>query len=435
MAIPNIATCLAHYSSSVVATLSISSLGDSRLLAAYGLANLIWYVFGISFGSGLTSALDTLVSQSLGAGNHHLLSVHLNRARIVILTIGFLPALAVLLFTDQVLVFSGQDVAVATYAADFIKGASLGLIPLYLNFCSAAYLRSIKRPKLPLVANIAAACVHIAPCILMVNHYGLGLYGAGLAASLNSWTRFLFLEVYLHIHPELGGHQWTPEAMSLSGLIDYIALALPSAALYCSESWAFELQAMVAGWVSTEGLASHVAGVSVICIAFRLPQGMSQSLATLVGASLGKGKPGEAEAFRSCGLFMTLIASSAVGLAVFVFKRQIASIYSTDASVVSVLDPVMIQAAFFIVVDAFATVQEGVLRGLKLQPVAMKYKLFSMFVVMLPTSLALSRFIGVPGIWLGSTLGVSSSSFWYNRILSRCDFAERSAIAIKDNQG
>lgn len=432
LSIPNVATCFAHYSSSVVATLVVSSLNVSTELAAYGLANLIWYVFGISFGSGLTSALDTLVSQSMGAGNHHLPPVHLNRARIVIMTVAFVPGLITLFFTKEILVAAGQDVQVARYSSDYITGALYGLLPLYLNLCSAAFLRSLKLPEIPLLANVIAALVHIGPCIWLVDRYGL--YGAGIAAAINSWTRFFVLEVYMALHPELGAHRWTPEAFSWLGLVEYIKLALPSAALYCSESWAFELQAVVAGWVSTSGLASHVAGVSVICIAFRVPQGISQSMATLVGSALGNGKPMYAQRLSRYGLWIALMLSSVIGLTILIFRHSIIPIYSRDVTVLPVMDTVMAITGIFVVIDAFATVQEGILRGLKLQSAAMKYKIISMFAIMLPTGLVLSRLFGVPGIWIGSVIGVSSSSFWYYRIIQSCDFAHRSAVAIKDNQ-
>jgi hypothetical protein len=76
----------------------------------------------------------------------------------------------------------------------------------------------------------------------------------------------------------------------------------------------------------------------------------------------------------------------------------------------------------------------GKLRGLLLQTATMKYKIISMFAVMLPTGLALSRFFGVRGVWIASVFGVSSNSFWFYCILLSCDFAHRSAVANKGNQ-
>jgi MATE family multidrug resistance protein len=204
LSISNVATCFAYYFSTVFSTLVVSSLTASTEVAAYGLANLIWNLFGMSFGSGLTSALDSVVGQSVGAGNHHLPPIHLNRARIVIMTVALVPGLIILFFTKEILVAVGQDAEVAQYSSEFITGASYGLLPLYMNLCSAAFLRSLQLPNIPLLANVVSALVHIGPCIWLVDRYGL--YGAGIATALNSWTRSHVHEIYKAHHPEQGAH-------------------------------------------------------------------------------------------------------------------------------------------------------------------------------------------------------------------------------------
>jgi len=381
----------------------------------------------------MTSALDTFVSQSIGAGNHHLISVHVNRARIVILTIALIPAIIILAYTEDLLVWVGQDPVVSRMSGEFVHGSVFGLVPLYLSLCSAAFLRSMKKPQVVLTANILAAIVHAGPCILMVNHYGWDMKGAGIASALNSWTRFLYMEFYLWNHKELGGSEWTPDALSLSGIRKYVALAIPSAAIYCTESWSFELQAVIAGWVSTSGLAAHVAGVSVICIAFRIPQGLSQSLSTLVGTALGNGKPRSAKAVANYGFGLGTVLAFIIGACIHIFRDPIRAVYSKDPGVIPIMNTIIDITAVFVIPDALSMTQEGILRGLKLQSITAKYKILSLFGIMLPTSLFLSKRIGVPGVWVGAIAGVCFSTFFYYQIIKATDFAERSAAAIKDN--
>jgi MATE family multidrug resistance protein len=350
------------------------------------------------------------------------------------MTLALFPALITLWYTEEILIFAGQNESVSRMSAEFIHGSVFGIVPLYLSLCSSAFLRSIKRPRIVLFANILGAIVHAGPCIVLVNYYGWGLRGAGIASALNSWTRFLFLEIYLQKNRPLGGAEWTPDSLAWNGLKDYIKLAIPSAAIYCTESWSFELQAVIAGWVSTSGLAAHVAGVSVICIAFRIPQGLSQSLSTLVGTALGNGRPRQAKLFANYGFGVGILLALGSGACIHVYRSSIGAVYSKDPEVVPLMDTVIDMASVFVIPDALSMTQEGILRGLKLQSLTARYKILSLFGVMLPSSFILSRYMGVPGVWTGSILGVCFSTFFYYRIITSTDFAQRSTEAIKDNQ-
>lgn len=65
-------------------------LNDRTLIGGVGMAQALMSLMGMSIIMGCNSALDTLVSQSAGAGNLRLCGVYLNRARII-MTILFIP--------------------------------------------------------------------------------------------------------------------------------------------------------------------------------------------------------------------------------------------------------------------------------------------------------------------------------------------------------
>ena len=239
LAIPNVASSLAMYSTSVITTLCISHEDKPDLLAAFGLGNLIANVLGLSIGVGLTSVLETLVSQAYGAGNAHLTAVHLNRARLVV-TIAIIPCFFCLYWTDWLLLGLGQDPGVSAMAAQFTRGSMIGLLPFFYLCCTSSFLRSCQHPQPPLLTNVFGSIVHVFVSIYLVNVRQLGMWGAGLAMSINNILRFFVLEFFLSRKPELHGHEWTSEMFSRRGLRHFLGLGLPSFFLIAIEWSAFE---------------------------------------------------------------------------------------------------------------------------------------------------------------------------------------------------
>lgn len=429
LAVPNVASSLAMYSTVVITTLCITHEDQPALLAAFGLASLISNVLGLSIGVGLTSVLETLVSQSYGAGNLYLTAVHLNRARLVV-TVVFVPCCVNLYYTDYFLLLLQQDPLVAELAAQYTRAYMWGLLPFFYLCCTGSFLRSCQRPNPPLLSNVVGSLIHLVLSIYLINVRKMGLRGAGMAMALNSLLRFAFLEFYLYRHPELNGHKWTKEIRSLKGIRHFLGLGIPSFLLVAVEWSAFELQSVLAGWVSTDGLAAHVAGINVIAILFMIPSGLSQSLSTLVGASLGEGLPKLAMEFTKKGSLLMFIIACFYGACIFFWKDAIARVYSTDERMSEILKSLLSIISVFVVGDAMTTTFTGTIRGLGLQTIAAKYQIFAMFVVMLPIGYISYPYLGVPGVWLGSVAGITTSALLFLSLIRKTDFSQCSLRAI-----
>ena len=431
LAVPNVVSSLAMYSTTVITTLCISHEDQPALLAAFGLGNLIGNVLGLSIGVGLTSVLETLVSQAFGARNLHLTAIHLNRARLVV-SIAVIPCMFCLYYTDFLLTWLGQDPGVSALAADFTRASLFGLLPFFLYCCTSSFLRSCQHPRPPLAANVIGSFIHLFVSVYLINIRGLELWGAGLAMSINNILRFVILEIFLSWRPELHGHEWTSETLSPRGIRHFLGLGIPSFLLVAIEWSAFELQAVFAGWVSTEGLAAHVAGINVIAIVFMVPNGISQSLSTLIGASIGEGLPNLAIEFSKKGPLLMFGLACSYGAAIFVWENAIARLYSTDQAMLQILTTILTMTSVFVVVDAMNTIQAGIIRGLGLQSRAAKYQAVAMLGVMLPIGYFTYPYMGVPGIWTGSIVGLSVSALLFFSILYRADFKECSRRAIQE---
>ena len=432
LAIPNVGSNLAMYSTSVITTLCISQLDRPDLLAAFGLGTLIANVFGLSIGVGLTSVLETLVAQSYGAGNLHLTAIHLNRARLVV-SVAFIPSCISLWYTDALLLAMGQDDQIAELATEFSRWNLVGLLPFFLFCCSTSFLRSCQRAQPPLVINCMGSVIHLVVSIYLVNILEWGLMGAGLAMSLNNFLRFIMVELYFSFRPDLPGHEWTEEIWSIEGIRHFTGLAMPSFFLVFIEWSCFELTAVIAGWVSTEALSAHVSGNSIIAVAFMIPSGFATAISSLIGASIGEGAPKLAERFTRVGLVLIFFVAITYGIAIHVFSEHICAVYTTDPEALVILRTLVTMIGLFVISDAMNCGEAGALRGLGKQSLGAKCQLFSMYGLMLPIGYALHSSYGVPGIWVGSIVGITTSAVMFGTILIRTDYADCSRRAIRES--
>lgn len=430
MAVPNMLAFVASFAVNMITFACLSMIDDARLLGAVGLGSLIGNIFGFAIGIGLTSVLDTLVSQSVGARNHQLSIVHLNRARIISIVVT-LPCFYLMWVTEPLLVITKQDPETSALAGLFVQGTCWGLLPYF--FCNAlnSFMRCYGKTMPAVIINVGTSVFHAAISYTVVNKWQGGAYGAGLCISVTYWVRWILTELSMLLYPETRkALKWTPSAINWSGIASYTKLACSNSVLLWIEWGAYELQAMIAGWVGTEGLASHVAGANVVTAVFMGAIGISQATAALVGISLGKRRPTSAKSFATVSLLSTAVLYTFVCFAIIYWRDGIATLISTDPVVVETLHGLLVVVGVFAIVDALNGVGEGVLRGLGLQPKAVIFKLIGMLAVRLPVGYLLSLQYGVSGIWIGAVAGMLFSCCGFGFVISRADFRECSRKAI-----
>lgn len=431
MAVPNMLAFVASFAVNMITFACLSAMDEPKLLGAVGLGSLIGNLFGFAIGIGLTSVLDTLVSQAVGARNTELSIIHLNRARIISVAIT-LPCFYLMWVTEPLLVLTKQDPETSALAGLFVQGTCWGLLPYFLCNALNSYMRCYGKTMPPVIINVITSVFHLAITYLAINKAGMGAYGAGLCISATYWLRWLLSEISMLFYPETRqALRWTPRALNWNGIVSYMKLACSNSTLLWIEWGAYELQAMVAGWVGTEGLAAHVAGANVVTAVFMGAIGISQSAAALVGISLGKQKPETAKSFAFISMGFTAILYTVIGLLVIFTRDGIASLISSDPQVVTTLHELLVVVGVFAIVDALNGVGEGVLRGMGLQPKAIIFKLVGMLAIRLPVGYILSLRMGVTGIWIGAIAGMLCSCCGFYYVIKNASFPECSKLALK----
>jgi multidrug resistance protein, MATE family len=138
LAVPVIFAELGWMSMSVVDTIMVGRLGPAAI-GATGIGSSAFYSLAI-FGMGLLLGLDTLVSQSYGAGNRE--ACHRFLAQAVYLALFITPVLMILFALMPPLFYSlGVNAQVSALAGPFVTTLSWGTLPLLFYAAFRRYLQ------------------------------------------------------------------------------------------------------------------------------------------------------------------------------------------------------------------------------------------------------------------------------------------------------
>ncbi|XP_032471213.1 multidrug and toxin extrusion protein 2-like isoform X5 [Phocoena sinus] len=223
----------------VVSSVFCGHLGKVEL-AAVTLSVAFVNVCGVSIGFGLSSACDTLMSQSFGSPNRKHVGVILQRGALVLLLCCF-PCWALFLNTQHILLLCRQDPAVSRLAQEYVHVYIPALPANFLYSLLAKYLQNQGITWPQVLSGVVGNCVNGLANYVLVSVLGLGVRGSACANTVSQFTQAVFLllcvvKKKLHLDTWAG---WSSQC--LQGWGPFFRLAVPSMLMTCIEWWAYEI--------------------------------------------------------------------------------------------------------------------------------------------------------------------------------------------------
>lgn len=364
LAVPVVFVQLGFMAMGVVDTLMVGRV-SARVLAAVALGNL--YFFNVSiFSVGTLMALDPIVAQSVGAGDHEAVARALQRGLLIAVVLSVITAL-LLAPVRGVLVTFHQPPEIVPDATAYLHISIAGVLPYFLFVVFRQTLQAMHRVA-PIVWTVIVANLTNAGFnwVFVYGHLGspaLGVAGSAIATAISRWV-MLVLALALS-WKELRG----PLVPARSGIASWppiwrmLRIGLPIGAQQMLEAGAFGAIGLLMGVLGTIEMAAHQIAITLAAFTFMVPLGVGSAAAVRVGHAIGAGDEHRARAAIGaaylCGVgFMAMTAIAFLGA-----PRLLAHAFTSDARVVALAALLIPIAGVFQVFDGGQAVGAGVLRG------------------------------------------------------------------------
>jgi MATE family multidrug resistance protein len=399
---------LGWMSMGIVDTMMVGRLPNSaEAIGAVSLGSILFISVGI-FGTGIMLGLDTLVSQSFGAGEvadcHHSL---FNGAY---LSLAIAPILMSIVWVWPLLLRNfGIDPAVLRLASAYLYALNWSTLPLLLYFVFRRYLQAMNQAAPVMFALISANLVNLGVnWILIYGHFGapaMGAVGSGWATCISRIYMATMLLIYIlyYDHRHKTGLREIPGWPNLARIRHLVNLGFPAGAQLAFEIAVFAAATALIGKLGAVPLASNQIALNTASFTYMVPLGIGSAAAVRVGQALGRGD--FLAANRAGWTALSLGASFMLCMAVafWTIPQSIARIFTPDPLVIHATARLLFVAAFFQLFDGLQAVATGALRGSGDTRTPMLCHLIGYWVIGLPLGYILCFHFGwgAPGMWSG----------------------------------
>jgi MATE family multidrug resistance protein len=356
-----------------VDTAVLARLGTSAL-SAVALSGALVFV-AVSFGAGLISGLDPMVSQSMGAGDERRARSLLWQGSYLAVLVGSLLAVPMVV-VPRLLPRFGVELAELPLIQDYLTWRAPGL-PLLLLFGTArAYVQSIERPVVLVVSALVANVVNLLGNLLFVfggeglpEYLGplravpaLGVKGAALSTTLCCLLQWAIVAWFVRKVPVPGG------PVSIRPVWADIRKALwvgaPAGVQLIADEGIHALLSLLARGFGPESVSAYQIVLSFCFLSFTVAMGIGTAGSVRVGLAIGARDTPLARRRGQVALVSGVAFMTVSALVFVLFPLQLARLIGAPAELLHLVVPLLMVAAIFQIADGVLGVGVGVLRGM-----------------------------------------------------------------------
>jgi MATE family multidrug resistance protein len=423
LAVPLVLGELGWVTMSIVDTMMVGRL-SKEAIGAVSIGGILFYAVAV-IGMGIMLGLDTLVSQSFGAGRIE--DCHHSFISAVYLSLPLAPLLMGMQWGwTLVLGPFGVNPDVQREAIPYLEAMMWSTFPLLLYAAMRRYLQGMSMVKPVMFALISANVVNaVANWVFVFGNLGSPAYGtagAGWATCASRVYMAAVLLVYIlwrNRKDRLGLFE-ASLAVDVVRIRRLIGLGFPAAMQIVVEVGVFAVATTLAGKLQTKYLAAHHIALSAASYTFMVPLGLGAAAAVRVGQAIGRGDPEGAGRAGWAAMILGAAFMLCGGLLFVLAPGPIARAFTTDTEVIATAGALLFVAAVFQFFDGLQGVATGALRGAGDTRTAAGCHLIGHWIVGLPFGyyLCFQAGWGAVGLWTGLcvalvVIGVVLTAVWW----------------------
>ncbi|XP_056139645.1 multidrug and toxin extrusion protein 1 [Lampris incognitus] len=386
---------------SFVSSIFCGHLGKTEL-AAVTLAIAVVNVTGISVGYGLSSACDTLISQTYGAGNLLRVGVILQRG-ILVLMLACFPCWAILVNTESILLAVRQTPEVARLSQMYVKIFMPALPATFFYSLESKYLQNQGIIWPQVITGVVVNGLNALTNYIFLHGLNMGVAGSALANTISQFSLAGLLYAYIMwkgLHKATWGG-WSKECLQDWG--SFIHLAIPGMVMLCVEWWTYEIGSFLAGLISEVELGAQAVVFELTSIAYMFPAGFGVAGTVRVGNALGAGDTAQAKLSAKLAIFCAGSVSVCFSVLLGSLKDYVAYVFTYDTQIRERVAEVIRLYAPFLFLEGLSVALDSIIYGAGKQRVGAVCNVVGYYGVALPVGLSLmfAAKLGIKGLWIG----------------------------------
>jgi len=365
--------------------------------------------------AGILMALTPIIAQLIGSRRKNDVRPYVQQGLYVSIVLSAIVFLLILFAVAPILDAMPLDERVREVASGYLKGMSLGLLPLFAYTVLRSLFDGLGVTRVSMFIILLSAPINLLLNYLLI--YGkwgfpeLGGVGAGYASAITYW---LVLLIAIAV-----AWKWRPfneyklfvawGKVSFAKWKEILFIGLPIGLSIFVEISIFSAVTLLMANYSTEIISAHQIALNFTSLLYMIPLSISMGATILVGQSIGAGQLKDAKHYSYLGIgFAMLFSFVAIGI-LLLFREEIASLYTTDLNIVELSMHFFIYAALFQLSDAVQAPVQGALRGYKDVNITFMMAIISYWIIGLPVGYVMATYteLGPYGYWIGLITGLT----------------------------
>jgi MATE family multidrug resistance protein len=412
LAVPVMLSQLGHVMMGVVDSLMVGHIGPVPL-AASSLANVGFNVI-LLFGIGVSYAITPLVAAAHAEGDHAKSSEVLKHGLAINIITSFI-LVGLVIAARNILYHIDQPEDVVAQAIPYLGIITFSIVPTLIFQTFRQFTEGLSQTRVAMVAVIGSNVIHIPlNYIFIFGHFGIpamGLVGAGWATLISRAIMAGAIALYVYLSNDFkkfrSGFYYGNYSKSLTSKMLHIGL--PAGVQFIFEVAAFDMSAVMMGWLGTKTLAAHQIAINLATISYMTTSGLAAAATIRVSNEIGKK---DFATMRRVAFVLLSIAMSIMllwGLLFVLGRNFLPTLYVSDSEVISIASTLLVIAGFFQLSDGVQVVCLGALRGLHDVKIPSIFIFIAYWIIGLPLGYFLAFKIGWGGIgvWTGLLIGLT----------------------------
>lgn len=312
---------------------------SAAAVASVGITNQPLFL-GISMAQAINVGGTAMIARYFGAKREGDIQDVLKHTLIFSFFVVAIPySVLMQIYAVPVMQFIGAEPIAIEVGLSYYRIIMVSFVFQSITMSLTAALRGVGQTRIPMRINLFSNGLNVIGNALLIHGLlffpRLGVTGAALSTAIAN-----FIGMSMMIYTFLRGDG--PITLELKKrfrfnkdiIYNLVKIGLPSAGEMLVLRVGLVAFTRVVSGLGTVIFAAHQTSLSILSLSFNLGQAFGISASTLVGQSLGRNEPEEADNLAKEARRMGTVSATILGAIFFLFGMQIAGLYSTNAAVI-----------------------------------------------------------------------------------------------------